>query len=213
MNAGKWSDATPHGGLFVLSAPSGAGKTSLVKALAEKTSDVLLSVSHTTRPPRATEMDGVDYHFINKTKFHSMLVAGDFLEHAEVFGNFYGTSATWVDERLTEGKNVILEIDVQGAQQIRTMRECTSIFVLPSTLAVLESRLRGRGQDSEEVISARLAKAVNEMSHYEAFDFLVVNDIFEIALDEITTIVGSRKLRTELQSRRYAHLIAALLGE
>ena len=128
------------------------------------------------------------------------------------FGNYYGTSSVWVDERLSEGKNVVLEIDVQGAAQIRNVRECTGIFVLPPALAVLESRLRGRGQDTEEVIARRLAEAVTEMSHYGEFDFLVINDSFEEALDELNAIVTSLRLRTLAQSRRHARLIASLLG-
>tara|TARA_Y100000588_G_C14100044_1_gene858391 strand:+ start:229 stop:870 length:642 start_codon:yes stop_codon:yes gene_type:complete len=201
------------GGLFVVSAPSGAGKTSLVKALAGKKADIMLSVSHTTRLPRATEIEGIDYHFIDRDKFLSMKAAGEFLEHAEVFGNYYGTSSTWVDEQLALGKSVILEIDVQGAQQIRNMRECTSIFVLPASLSTLENRLRGRGQDSEEVISARLAEAVSEMSHYQEFDFLVINDIFEIALADLTNIVNSVNLRTVVQRERHACLLGALLNK
>ena len=211
MSAPETITDGPLGTLFVVSAPSGAGKTSLVKALATELADLLLSVSHTTRPRRETETDGVDYHFVSQTQFRSMLAAGDFLEHAEVFGNYYGTSTSWVDERLSEGKNVVLEIDVQGAKQIRTIRECTGIFVLPPALRVLESRLRGRGQDSDEVIAGRLAEAVHEMSHYGEFDFLVVNDTFEEALGELTAVVTSVRLRTGVQSQRHSRLITALL--
>ena len=201
----------PRGTLFIVSAPSGAGKTSLVKALASESTDLLLSVSHTTRRRRENEIDGVDYHFVDQTQFRAMLAAAGFLEHAEVFGNFYGTSAGWVEERLSEGKNVILEIDVQGAAQIRNSRECTGIFVLPPSLVVLENRLRGRGQDSDEVIARRLAEAVNEMSHYGEFDYLVVNDIFQEALEELKAVVTSRRLKTAAQSQRHTQLIASLL--
>lgn len=201
----------PRGTLFIVSAPSGAGKTSLVKALARESTDLLLSVSHTTRPRRENEIDGVDYHFVDQTQFRAMLAAAGFLEHAEVFGNFYGTSAGWVEERLSEGKNVILEIDVQGAAQIRNSRECTGIFVLPPSLVVLENRLRGRGQDSDEVIARRLAEAVNEMSHYGEFDYLVVNDIFQEALEELKAVVTSRRLKTAAQSQHHTQLIASLL--
>ena len=145
MSAPDGSSSSLSGTLIVVSAPSGAGKTSLVKALASESPDLLLSVSHTTRPRRDTETDGLDYHFIDQSQFRSMLAAGDFLEHAQVFGNYYGTSSVWVDEHLCEGKNVVLEIDVQGAAQIRNVRECTGIFVLPPALLVLENRLRDRG--------------------------------------------------------------------
>lgn len=201
----------PRGTLFVVSAPSGAGKTSLVKALASESADLLLSVSHTTRLRRETEVDGVDYHFVDQTRFGAMLAASGFLEHAEVFGNFYGTSASWVEERLSEGINVVLEIDVQGAEQVRSVCECTGIFVLPPSLAVLENRLRGRGQDTDDVIARRLAEAVGEMSHYGEFDFLVVNDSFEEALEQMKAIVTSRRLRIGVQSRRHTRLIASLL--
>ena len=212
MSAGKISEATSPGTLFVVSAPSGAGKTSLVKALASKTPDLLLSVSHITRPRRETEIDGVDYHFIDHAKFRSMLADGDFLEHAAVFGNYYGTSIEWVKERLREGRNVLLEIDVQGAEQIRATQACIGIFVLPPSLSILESRLRGRGEDSNDVIVRRLAEAVQEMSHYGEFDFLVVNDTFQQALDELSAVITSTRLRTASQSRRFAPLITSLLG-
>ena len=201
----------PRGTLFVVSAPSGTGKTSLVKALASESAGLLLSVSHTTRPRRETEVEGVDYHFVDQTQFRATLAAAGFLEHAEVFGNFYGTSAGWVEERLSEGKNVVLEIDVQGAEQVRSVGECTGIFVLPPSLEVLENRLRGRGQDADEVIARRLAEAVGEMSHYGEFDYLVVNDSFEEALEQMKAIVTSRRLKTSVQSRRHTRLITSLL--
>ena len=212
MTTARDSTSSPRGNLFVVRAPSGAGKTSLVKALVNETSDLLLSVSHTTRLRRNTEVDGVDYHFIDQNQFSAMLASDDFLEHAEVFGNYYGTSSAWVDARLSEGNNVVLEIDVQGAEQIRRVRECTGIFVLPPALGVLENRLRGRGQDSDEVIAARLAGAVNGMSHYGEFDYLIINDSFSDALDELTAIVTSLKLRTKAQSQRHTLLIASLLA-
>ena len=205
------SSPPPRGHLFIVSAPSGAGKTSLVKALAGQYPDLLLSVSHTTRSRRDTEVDGVDYHFVDQTRFREMLSASDFLEHAEVFDNYYGTSASWVEKRLSEGNNVILEIDVQGAEQIRQTCECTGIFVLPPDLNALESRLRGRGLDSDEVVARRLAEAVDEMVHYREFDFLIINDNFEVALGELKAIVMSRGLETPTQNRRHERLIGALL--
>ncbi|WP_263322460.1 guanylate kinase [Endozoicomonas sp. Mp262] len=183
------------GKLYIIAAPSGAGKTSLVKAMVESTPHVKVSVSHTTRPIRPGEQDGVNYHFTTVENFKELLGQGLFLEHAEVFGNFYGTSKTWVREQLERGEDVILEIDWQGAQQVRRlMPEAVSIFILPPSREALHERLVGRGQDPEEVIEGRMAQAVNEMSHYNEFEYIVINDEFDLALRDLQTIIRSRRL-------------------
>ena len=183
------------GKLYIIAAPSGAGKTSLVKAMVESTPHVQVSVSHTTRPSRPGEQDGVNYHFTTVEEFKHMLGQGLFLEHAEVFGNFYGTSEPWVREQLEKGEDVILEIDWQGAQQIRRlMPEAVSIFILPPSREALHERLVGRGQDDDEVIERRMAQAVNEMSHYNEFEYIVINDEFDLALRDLQTIIRSRRL-------------------
>src|SRR5687767_11669880 len=165
--------------LFTVSAPSGAGKTSLVKALVQRNPSVRISISHTTRAKRPGEVDAQDYFFVSKGEFMKRVSAGGFLEHAEVFGNYYGTSQQAVDELLKQGYDVILEIDWQGAAQVRRLRpEVVSIFILPPSRAVLEQRLRGRGQDSEAVITQRLAAARGEISHYAESDYLIINDDF-----------------------------------
>ena len=199
--------------LYVVSAPSGAGKTSLVKALLEKTTELAVSVSHTTRPPRPGEKDGVDYHFVDMPTFEAMIDQGAFLEHAKVFDNYYGTARSSALERLEGGADVILEIDWQGAAQVRAaMPECVGIFILPPSRGGLEERLRGRGQDSDEVIARRMRDAVNEMSHYEEFDYLVVNDDFDTALQELRAVVVARRQRRVAQQNRRAALIRELLA-
>ncbi len=203
---------TAPGNLFIVSAPSGAGKTSLVNALLERLDGVRVSVSHTTRPQRPGEVDGVNYHFIDRAGFERMRDAGDFLESAEVFGNLYGTSQRWVEQTLAAGTDVILEIDWQGGQQVRRLLPAAiSVFILPPGRDALEQRLRGRGQDAPEVIARRLAEAVGEMSHYAEADFLVVNDRFDTALAELCAIVTSARLRLSRQSLRHAGLIGQLL--
>jgi guanylate kinase len=183
------------GSLFLISAPSGAGKTSLVDALiktAENNEDqkLCVSVSHTTRPMRPGEVDGTNYHFVDQQGFAHMVEQNDFLEHAEVFGNSYGTSKAWVNERLQQGWNVILEIDWQGAAQVKQiMPESISIFILPPSLETLRGRLNSRGQDDADTIEKRMAEAVNELSHYQQADYLIVNDDFETALASLTDIV------------------------
>ncbi|MCB1630157.1 MAG: guanylate kinase, partial [Xanthomonadales bacterium] len=175
--------------------PSGAGKTSLLKALVQTEDRVKVSVSHTTRPRRPGEVDAVDYHFLDVTAFRQMIDEGDFLEHAEVFGNYYGTSEAGILEQLGCGNDVILEIDWQGAQQVRKRIPGTvSIFILPPTPEALRQRLSSRGQDSEPVIRRRLAEAREEMSHYAEYDYIVVNDLFEQALGELRSIIMSRRL-------------------
>lgn len=179
------------GTLYVISAPSGAGKTSLVKALRAALPDLKVSVSHTTRPPRPNEQDGREYHFVSPEQFAALVAEGGFLEHAEVFGNRYGTSRAEVEGRLAAGHDVILEIDWQGARQVRTARPGTpSIFILPPSVDALRQRLTGRQTDSAEVIARRLAEAQGDMSHWSEFDYVVVNDVFEQTLRELRAILA-----------------------
>jgi guanylate kinase len=181
------------GTLYIFSAPSGAGKSSLAMALVDSSSTVVVSVSHTTRKARPGEKDGVHYHFIDQDDFEAKIAAGDFLEHARVFDHYYGTSRSAVEKQLNEGKNVILDIDWQGARAIRKqIKNSVSIFILPPSRAELENRLKGRGQDSEETISRRMRDAVSEMSHYSEFDYVVVNDDFDAALDDLRAIIAGR---------------------
>jgi len=179
-----------EGKLFVISAPSGAGKTSLVKALVESTTNVVVSISHTTREMRPGEVDGEDYFFTQYDNFLHMVKNDEFLEYAKVFDHFYGTSQASVEQLLDKGQNVILEIDWQGAEQVRARMPGTqSIFILPPSKAELETRLQGRGQDSQEVINRRMLDAESEMSHYDEFDFIVLNDDFNEALKNLTALV------------------------
>lgn len=202
-----------HGTLFIISAPSGAGKTSLVKALAEETENVLVSVSHTTRPMRDSEMDGVNYHFVDKSQFLDMITQGAFLEHATVFGNMYGTSQAWVTEMLAKGKDVILEIDWQGAEQVRRiMPNSVGIFILPPSKETLSDRLHGRGQDSEAVINQRLAEAREEISHYASYDYLIINDVFSAAVADIQAIIQVSRFRLAVQAENHQELLQELLS-
>lgn len=202
------------GTLFIISAPSGAGKTSLVKALLERVSDVVVSVSHTTREPRAGEKDGVDYHFVSKAEFETMVAAGQFLEHAHVFDNFYGTSRVAVAEQLEAGRDVILEIDWQGARQVRhAAPQAVGVFILPPTRETLRERLTARGQDSEQVIERRMRDAIREMSHYGEYHFLIFNDDFEQAVAELQALFVARRLRREAQEQRNAAGLRALLEQ
>ena len=201
------------GTLFIFAAPSGAGKTSLVKALLESTQDISVSVSHTTRAMRPGEENGVHYHFIDIPTFEQMVAEGAFLEHAKVFDNYYGTSKANIEQELAAGRDVILEIDWQGARQVRAvMQGCVSVFILPPSREALVERLRGRGTDSEEVIARRMRDAVSETSHYDEFDYLVVNDDFNTALQELQAIVRSRRLRRSAQSWRHGKMLTALLA-
>ena len=201
------------GTLFILSAPSGAGKTSLLKALREQDGDLQVSISHTTRAMRPGEEDGVDYHFIDHQRFLHMVEAGEFLEHAEVFGNFYGTAEATVRAQLEQG-DLVLEIDWQGARQVRSrFPEAVSIFILPPDPESLRERLDSRGQDSEEVIRERIRKAVDEMSHYAEFDYLVINDIFDAALAELDSILRCQRLKLARQVTLHQERINRLLGD
>ncbi|NVD36041.1 guanylate kinase [Marinobacter lutaoensis] len=203
--------AGEQGTLFVISAPSGAGKTSLVSALLDRDEALSVSVSHTTRPMREGERDGVNYHFVTREAFEAMIARGDFLEHAEVFGNYYGTSQVWVREALAQGRDVILEIDWQGAEQVRRlMSGCVSIFIVPPSADVLRNRLTGRGTDAPEVVERRLREAAEECRHAVEFDYLVVNDAFEVALADLQAIVRSHRLRMPVQQVRHQALLAGL---
>ncbi|PSF12343.1 guanylate kinase [Marinobacter fuscus] len=205
------SQAGEQGTLFVISAPSGAGKTSLVAEMLREDAGLGVSVSHTTRPMRDGEKDGVNYHFVSRDEFEAMIARGDFLEHADVFGNYYGTSQVWVRERLASGRDVILEIDWQGAAQVRRlMPECVSIFIVPPSAAILRERLVGRGTDAAEVIERRLSEAEEECRHAVEFDYLVVNDEFSVALGDLLAIARSRRLRMPVQQVRYAQLLDGL---
>lgn len=198
--------------LFIIAAPSGAGKTSLVKALIEKTADMAVSVSHTTRPQRYGEQQGVNYHFVDITQFEQLIEQQDFLEYATVFGNYYGTSKTWVNEKLAQGIDVILEIDWQGAQQVRkSVPDAVGIFILPPALTTLQQRLCDRGQDAQEVIATRLAGAQAEMRHYAEFDYLVINDDFSTALEDLAAIVRATRLKQAPQAKKNAQLLTHLL--
>lgn len=204
---------TSRGTLYTVSAPSGAGKTSLVKALIEQTEALCVSVSHTTRAQRPGEVDGVNYHFVDQAGFAAMLQQQAFLEYAEVFGNYYGTSRVWVEQQLQQGRDVILEIDWQGADQIRQlMPQARSIFILPPSLQALRQRLTGRGQDSEDTIQQRMNEAVNEMSHYPQAQYLVINDQFEQALADLQAIIRSERLQLHQQQSRHHDLLQALLA-
>lgn len=205
--------AMSRGKLFVIAAPSGAGKTSLVRALMERVPSLRFSISYTTRKPRPNEQHGRDYFFVDHAEFERMVAAGEFLEHARVFDNYYGTSKPQVESMLADGENVLLEIDWQGAQQIRrALPECQSIFILPPSRAALEERLRGRNTDGDEVIARRLRDSIADMSHWCEFDYVVVNDDFARATAELQAIVAGqgaslRRDRSELQT-----LIRRLLG-
>jgi len=199
---------TPSNGvLYIVSAPSGAGKTSLVKALLKTDSAIRLSISHTTRPPRPGETDGRDYHFVDRHVFEKMLAEGEFLEHAEVYGNFYGTSKGTIARDLNAGHDILLEIDWQGAEQVKQhFAEAASIFILPPSFNALRTRLAGRGQDSEEVIERRLAAAAHDVAHAEAFDYIIVNDDFDHALQDLVAITRSIRLEAPRQLKRHATL-------
>ncbi|HHJ12793.1 MAG TPA: guanylate kinase [Gammaproteobacteria bacterium] len=200
------------GSLFIVSAPSGAGKTSMVKALLERLPDVVVSVSHTTRPPRPGERDGIDYHFIDVAEFERLVEAGEFLEYARVFDNYYGTRRVTVEEQLAAGRDVILEIDWQGARQVEAAWPgVVKVFILPPGIEALRERLTARGQDSTEVIERRMRDAMREASHHDEYHYLVINDDFEQAVDELRAIFLAWRLRIEAQRERHARILAAML--
>jgi guanylate kinase len=206
------TDRASRGRLYVIAAPSGAGKTSLVRALMEREPALRFSISYTTRRQRPTEVHGRDYFFVAKEEFERMVSSGEFLEHATVFDNSYGTSKRQVEQSLAGGQDLILEIDWQGARQIRAaMPECVSIFILPPSRDELERRLRGRGTDAEEVIRRRLDDAATDMAHWSEFDYVVVNDDFERALAELRDIVAGRDPQHSRRERAGLAELAARL--
>jgi len=199
------------GNLFIVSAPSGAGKTSLVTALLNINKQIDLSVSYTTREPRPGETNGVDYHFVTREQFTEMVKHGDFLESAEVYGNFYGTSQSWISQENGKGKDILLEIDWQGAAQVRSkFPDSIGIFILPPSLEALESRLHGRKQDSAEIISKRLQAAREDISHVAEFDYVIINDKLDEALHQLNAVVIAAGLRRNRQLTRQANLINQL---
>ncbi|MGE8111451.1 MULTISPECIES: guanylate kinase [Pseudomonas] len=201
------------GTLYIVSAPSGAGKTSLVTALIKADPRVSVSVSHTTRAMRPGEEHGVNYHFVSHDEFKALIAKGDFLEHAEVFGNFYGTSRSALQEVLDRGNDLILEIDWQGAQQVRKlMPEARSVFILPPSRQALRERLDGRGQDSEAIIAGRMKEAVSEMVHYDEYEYVIINDDFDVALEELKAVFVANRLLLKKQQQRYSGLLKELLA-
>ena len=199
------------GNLFIVTAPSGAGKTSLVRGLLAKDSHVHLSVSYTTRPPRLSEQDGRDYHFVTKKRFMEMQEGGEFLESAEVYGNNYGTSEQWIRQMLATGQDVLLEIDWQGAVQVRHLfPDVIGVFILPPSLMALQVRLIGRGQDDAAVVARRLAAACEDISHVGEFDYVIINDDFDTALKDLLSVLRAYRLRTHYQQVRYADLFTSL---
>ncbi|MFT5813201.1 MAG: guanylate kinase [Psychroserpens sp.] len=206
---------TIKGNLFILSAPSGAGKSSLISALLKQISPrpMQVSISHTTREPRPGEVNGQHYHFVSKEQFKRSIADKHFYEYAEVFGNFYGTSEVAIDQQLAEGIDVFLDIDWQGAQQVRIKKpEVTTLFISPPSKHELENRLRGRGQDSDEVIQARMAQAQAQCSHYQEFDYIIINDDFEEALADLTTVVNNQRLKRRQQACEHQTLFDELLA-
>ena len=201
------------GTLFIISAASGTGKTSLVKALLENCPNLKVSISNTTRPKRAGELNGVHYHFTSKDNFVEMVGQGAFLEHAEVFGNYYGTARQVVEDTLRHDTDVILEIDWQGAQQVRqSYPNAVSVFIMPPSRQALRQRLEGRGQDSADIIDQRLNGAISDMSHFVEFDYVVINDDFDVALADLIAIVQASRLRQNIQLIRHAQRIQDLLS-
>lgn len=199
------------GNLFVISAPSGAGKTSLVKALTDSEARITVSISHTTREKRPDEVEGINYYFIDETEFQRMINQGDFLEYATIFHHHYGTSHTWVEETLAKGLDVILEIDWQGCQQIKAkFPDCISIFVLPPSLAELSARLHKRNQDKPEIIKERLADARDTINHVNEFDYVVINEDFNRAVNDLKVITEAGRLLKKRQIEQYADLLNEL---
>lgn len=204
----------PRGNLFILSAPSGAGKSSLINALLERHSDMKVSVSHTTRSPRPGEENGVHYHFVTQDEFKQVIADDGFFEWAQVFDNYYGTSKQSIETQLANGIDVFLDIDWQGARQVRELvSDVRTIFILPPSKQELEARLNSRGQDSAEVIASRMAKAQSETSHYNEYDYLIVNDDFDTALYQLETIVFASRLAQTNQTHKHQQLLNDLLAD
>ncbi len=200
--------------LIIISAPSGAGKTSLSKRLIAQHDDIAVAVSHTTRAPRPAEKDGEDYHFVSEREFEQLIDADGFLEFAEVFGKYYGTSKQAVQVLLDQAKNVLLEIDWQGAQNIRRlMPDSISIFILPPSKQALRARLTNRGQDSEQIINLRMRDALNQISHYQEYDFVIVNDDFEQAFAELESIVYNQSYQPHIDAKAVTEFVAGLMGD
>ena len=203
----------PSGNLFVIAAPSGGGKTSLVNALLAREPEIRLSVSYTTRAPRVGELDGVHYHFVDEARFGALEAGGEFLEHARVHGNWYATSATWLQGQIAAGHDVLLEIDWQGAAQVRRLiPSAVHVFILPPSLELLKERLEKRGQDAPAVIALRLKAAKEEMRHLGEFDYVIINQDFEAAVSDLVAIVRASRLRSSQQRTRHATLIGSLLA-
>lgn len=200
--------------LFIVSAPSGAGKSSLLGKLLAADPDLALSVSHTTRAMRPGEENGVHYHFVDVPEFQKLAGEGQFVEHAQVFDNYYGTSEPALREQLAAGKDTVVEIDWQGARQVRErFPEAVSIFIAPPSIEALRERLSGRGQDSEEIIDRRMRDARSELSHYSEYDYLVINDDFDLALGELAAVVVAERLRLARQSARHQAALSEMLGD
>jgi len=202
---------TTPGNLFILSAPSGTGKTSLIEALSQTDIDLSLSVSYTSRSMRLGEVEGCDYYFVERKIFEQMLEHGEFLESAEVYGNLYGTSQKWINKAIDSGQDILLEIDTQGAQQVRRFfSNAVSIFVLPPSIKVLETRLRNRNQDCEEAIARRMAAARQEISHVREYDYVIINENLDNALRELVCVVQAERLRMAVQLVRHHDLVMRL---
>ncbi len=204
----------PQGTLYIISAPSGAGKSSLIASLLENSPAYAMkvSISHTSRSPRLGEEDGVHYHFVDKAEFEALIEQGAFLEHAEVFGNYYGTSRLWIEDMLSKGIDIFLDIDWQGARQIKEqLPKARSIFILPPSREELERRLYARGQDSDEVIINRMNKAQSEVSHYDEYDYLIINDDFETALTDLRAILRAERMKQDKQVKKYNSMLKSLL--
>jgi len=203
-----------RGTLYIVAAPSGAGKSSIVNAVLGRDPEIALSISFTSRAPRPGERHAQHYHFITKEEFQAMIAAGDFFEYAQVHGDWKGTARQSVEPQLSAGHDVLLEIDWQGARQVREqVPDAVSVFILPPSRDALEQRMRARGQDSEETIARRLAAAREEMSHYDEFDYLIVNDVFDKAVEQMQAIFVASRLRREAQQFRHAGLLGTLLAE
>ena len=203
--------AKVSGRLFILSAPSGTGKTSLTKSLIQKNINLSLSISYTSRRMRPTEVEGHDYFFVERNIFEQMLEDRELVESAEIYGNLYGTSRQWINEAINSGKDILLEIDGQGARQVREIfSDVVSIFVLPPSLEVLENRLKDRNQDSKEVIAKRMAAAKEEISHVSEYDYVIINDNMDVALRDLVSVVQSERLRAPAQLTRYHDLVTEL---